>query len=441
MAAPDRIFRQAALDRLSSPEQLDQLMQVTTPKSWMALVAFGALILTALVWGIFGRIADQVHGRGIFLKSDGVFVVTTRGEGTVRELFAHNNDTVTNGQLLAEIAQPELKIKLHQAQTNYDALEASLQELRRSQTNEVTIEEKESTEERLMLGRMLTNYTAQIQLLRDRTNAIAILKGKGLRADRDVLDAQIGLNEAQHQLYGTEVQLQRLRLEQFQAGVRRHQQLAERTDQRQQAMQQLESLSNSYVLNTQVRSPYPGQVLEVMVKPGDLLPANTPIASLQGATNALEARIFLNSSDGKRLAAPLQRPRERSPSPPRSQVEASAPMEALLAPASVKKEEFGLMKGQVKVEEVSPYPVTPQGMLRVLENPTLVAEFSQAGAPIEVTVHLLTDTNTDSGFAWTSGRGPPIPITSGTLCEGTITIEQRPPISLVLPLLKKSLRH
>ena len=48
MESQDRIFRQAALDRLSSPEQLDQLMQVTTPKSWMALVAFIVLLLNVM---------------------------------------------------------------------------------------------------------------------------------------------------------------------------------------------------------------------------------------------------------------------------------------------------------------------------------------------------------------------------------------------------------
>jgi HlyD family secretion protein len=107
-------------------------------------------------------------------------------------------------------------------------------------------------------------------------------------------------------------------------------------------------------------------------------------------------------------------------------------VETLLAPVSVRKEEFGLMRGVV--EEVSDYPVTPQGMLRILQNPTLVAEFSQAGAPIEVTVRL-QKTNTPSGFVWTSADGPPMQITSGTLCEGTITLESRAPITLVLPFL------
>ena len=89
------------------------------------------------------------------------------------------------------------------------------------------------------------------------------------------------------------------------------------------------------------------------------------------------------------------------------------------------------------VQDVSDYPVSPQGMLRILQNPALVAEFTQGGAPIEVTVRLLK-TNNASGFVWTSARGPGTPITSGTLCEGTITIDRRAPITLVFPFLHKA---
>ena len=43
------IFRQAALERLSSPEQLDQLARVTQPVGWLALLALSLVILSAIV--------------------------------------------------------------------------------------------------------------------------------------------------------------------------------------------------------------------------------------------------------------------------------------------------------------------------------------------------------------------------------------------------------
>ena len=58
------IFRKVALERLSSPEQLDQLMQVTSPRGWLALGAFGALLLTALGWSVLGSIPTDATGEG-----------------------------------------------------------------------------------------------------------------------------------------------------------------------------------------------------------------------------------------------------------------------------------------------------------------------------------------------------------------------------------------
>jgi hypothetical protein len=61
------IFRKAALERLSSPEQLDQLMQVTTPKGWLALIALTGLLVMVVIFGFVARIPITVTGQCILL--------------------------------------------------------------------------------------------------------------------------------------------------------------------------------------------------------------------------------------------------------------------------------------------------------------------------------------------------------------------------------------
>lgn len=56
----NRLFRQAALEKLSSPEELDQLMQVTTPRGWLALVGIMLLLATALVVAVLVVIPVRV---------------------------------------------------------------------------------------------------------------------------------------------------------------------------------------------------------------------------------------------------------------------------------------------------------------------------------------------------------------------------------------------
>ena len=44
------IFRQKSIDRVSSPEQLNDYIRVTTPTVWLVLLALVILLLGMLAW-------------------------------------------------------------------------------------------------------------------------------------------------------------------------------------------------------------------------------------------------------------------------------------------------------------------------------------------------------------------------------------------------------
>ncbi|MBC7813477.1 MAG: hypothetical protein H7175_20120 [Burkholderiales bacterium] len=50
------LYRQSAIDKQAEPEAFDQLLQVTTMKSWMLLGAAGSLLLAITLWGLFGKL-------------------------------------------------------------------------------------------------------------------------------------------------------------------------------------------------------------------------------------------------------------------------------------------------------------------------------------------------------------------------------------------------
>jgi HlyD family secretion protein len=95
---------------------------------------------------------------------------------------------------------------------------------------------------------------------------------------------------------------------------------------------------------------------------------------------------------------------------------------------------------RAKVTQVSEFPSTQQAMLANLGNQDLVASFSKAiDTPIELRVEILPSDKTVSGFQWTSPAGPPSTVQAGTLASASITVRERPPISLVIPLLREKL--
>ena len=56
----DNIFRKKSVDKMSSPEQLNDYIKVTSPGIWMALAAIAILLAGICVWGIFGKLETKL---------------------------------------------------------------------------------------------------------------------------------------------------------------------------------------------------------------------------------------------------------------------------------------------------------------------------------------------------------------------------------------------
>jgi multidrug efflux pump subunit AcrA (membrane-fusion protein) len=99
------IFRKVALERLSSPEQLDQLMQVTDRRGWLALTALAGLLAMAVTWGFVGSIPTKVTGEGILIRTGGVKGVISTYSGEVTEFHVRVGDLIERGDVVASLFQ------------------------------------------------------------------------------------------------------------------------------------------------------------------------------------------------------------------------------------------------------------------------------------------------------------------------------------------------
>lgn len=52
----DKIFRKKAIDKVSSPEELNDYVRVTNPGIWTVLLALAVLLAGLLVWGFLGSV-------------------------------------------------------------------------------------------------------------------------------------------------------------------------------------------------------------------------------------------------------------------------------------------------------------------------------------------------------------------------------------------------
>lgn len=125
----NKIFRQEALDRLSSPEQLDQAIQIVKPQGWLTLTAMGFLVAMVGVWSIFGRIPLTVTGQGILIRPRHVVQFQSPSSGQLLNLKVKPGDIVKKGDVLGVIDQSALKQQLQQEQAKLQQLQIQNQEI------------------------------------------------------------------------------------------------------------------------------------------------------------------------------------------------------------------------------------------------------------------------------------------------------------------------
>ncbi|WP_405883168.1 HlyD family efflux transporter periplasmic adaptor subunit [Streptomyces sp. NBC_01384] len=100
-----------------------------------------------------------------------------------------------------------------------------------------------------------------------------------------------------------------------------------------------------------------------------------------------------------------------------------------LSVQSAPAEQFGVLRGRVL--SVAEFPASTQQISEFLGDAQLGQRFSTQGEPLKVVVQLTAD-HTTSGFAWSTGQGPPYQIDSRTLVTAAFHLAPLKPIHWVV---------
>ena len=84
-----QLYRKSALEKISSPEQLDKALTVTSPMSWIALAAVTVVIVVTVIWSIVGTLPVTVTTTGIIASPVSTNAVFNPESGSVIALLVH----------------------------------------------------------------------------------------------------------------------------------------------------------------------------------------------------------------------------------------------------------------------------------------------------------------------------------------------------------------
>jgi len=531
MTNPKKLFRQESLERLSSPERLDQLMNVVDRRAWIPLATCGSLFLLGALWSIFGRLPLNVTGQGVLIQPRKVVQFQAPGEGRVMEIKVRSGDFVKKGDVIATLAQPAIEQELQQEKEtlqqlerqkretielqktrialeksnillqkanlektieregilptlreknlvllsqNRDALNkrlnnaqiilpalkekgnTALEENRQSLQQQIsqiknllpTLEQRLESRRQLLKKQLITgdalliaeqeylNNLAQLSDLEAKLKEIDVqqisaqrqyleslnnlddIKTKIQEIDVQETDLQRQYLESLSKLDDLKSQIEKLESQEAKLNQEELETTIDKTNRIQETKQNIAQLEQKLSEKSKITSQYNGQVLELAAVPGQLLGTGTRFGSIQAEEpgGKLISVVYFADKDGKQV---------------------KPDMEIQVTPSIIKRERYGGILGKVTI--VSPFPVTTEDMVSVIGNENLANTFAEAlrgGGAIQVFAELETDSNSASGYKWSSSEGPPLKLTPGTTTQVRVKVGEVAPISYIIPLFR-----
>lgn len=409
------LFREKALEKAASPERLDQDIQVIKSHNWLPLAALGSLVVAGVTWSIVGRIPITATGQGVLVYPSTVTDFQASSSGQLLETKVKAGDSVKKGDVLAKIDQAELQKQLQQERNKLADLEAQDQAASSLQGQRSVMERGALEQQRLNLQQQLQSAALMVPTLKSRLERRRWLKAEGGVSEDTVLEAQQAYQDSATKVPTLKTQLQQIDVQIKSQTEQNYTTSVGRQNQIKNLKREIAQLELQLQKHSQVISQYSGKVLEIAATPGQALNPGIRIGTIaaQDSTSKLVGVSFFPDSDGKKL---------------------QLGMRVELTPATVKRERFGGIVGTVT--NVSAFPVTKEGVNRLVGNPEVTQALMAKGPQIQVTADLQPDFSTFSRFKWSSSQGPQLKVSAGTSTTVRVTVEERAPITFVLPILR-----
>lgn len=412
-------FRKRALEELKSPEQLDQALKITSPLSWLLLIALVIVVVAAIIWGVYGSIATRVSGRGIYLTSENSLVDAVAYEyGKVAEVYVHDGQKVKKDDVLLKVSRADLDQRITQLEKEIVVLTQERSNVEKRIIEEIQSAKEYAKKQSDALQQDIDSRQKDLDYINSTIKKKELMAQQGyLTRDelessyqkqreytRDITDAKSSILQLQNDIYNIEND--------------RKEHLDEVSRSLDEKKLELDRAKADLITTEIIKSPITGEVVNIRVNIGDEVQRGQPVVSVLQGSNVLSIIGFVPAEEEGRKITPGMR--------------------VLIEPAGVKREMYGAMMGSVSF--VSNFPVPVERLVAILHNEDLAKKIALTMSLLEVRISLtkVKDPNTGQWqYQWTSQQGQQLLIKPGTLCRINVTVESQPPITLIIPALKK----
>lgn len=432
-------FENQALKKYQEQEGIHRKpIKLLAPPAKMSLAIGGVLAGLGVFWSVASRIPVLVQGTGILIPLSTLETRTSLSNGDIYYRF---NQTSMSRPSWSANAWAYLNSP---SDFKIDEIRRLSQEVLRLPGNVPEVEESQLYEKKVDAGTLLAEINSQEErqklndsildldrataiyekLILDGRNSVNVLEGQLITRENYLKAIQV----LEAKGYATkEVVLQEQeQVAALKTNILRYQtELTNNESTLRSAEIRLRASLSDYIAKTMVFADSDIYIQEIIATPGSTVQNGSQLMTLSTSSlkKPIKSPLFLGG-------------------PETTQV--SPGMRVIATPQGIDRAQYGGMIG--KVVWISKLPSSPneianrvglQGVAGLLEK--------RYGAPTEAIIEferqpssLLRQSNS-GGYVWSSKGNPPYPPKHGDILDVEITTEEIPPISLVLPFIKKTL--
>ncbi|MCH5187241.1 MAG: HlyD family efflux transporter periplasmic adaptor subunit [Oscillospiraceae bacterium] len=98
-----QIFRKSSIEKLSSPDQLDRAIIITSPMSWIGLIGLFIILISVMIWAFLGSMTTTYTAMGVISAGKNTNSLYSDVSGTISEIYVRPGDSVKSEGLIASV--------------------------------------------------------------------------------------------------------------------------------------------------------------------------------------------------------------------------------------------------------------------------------------------------------------------------------------------------
>ena len=411
------LFREEALETQSGTRPLEERMRLIAPRWWISVLTILFVLCVAALWGWYGRVYTKVYGSGMLVQSGEFRNVVSLSEGIVHILNISEGMRIKEGDILAVLSLPLEELELAHCQARLESLREDVDRLR--QLTDRHLEERTTFTSRILADsdEIMKDLDRLLKELIGLNKKYQTFRSRGLVTEAETVTVL-------QNMLNTAVSLIRQRQEtlNYKMGKLDYEHVFKREfwqkrREIQEAQQDLAFKMAQMIRRKQIVSHSKGVIVNVHKNIGDHMAGGEVLCMLhQPAGDTLFVNAVVPATQSKTVE-------------PGQSVH--------ISPSDTEPYRIGYMLGVV--EKVGLYPATMGQLVNWYENEDLAQTLKGKQAVGTVRIRLVADAKDPTGIKWTGKVPDRIHITTGRLCSIQVIVEQRAPVSYVLPYVRKTL--